>query len=76
MPADPPIINPIRAFCAMGGRSICGRLFMENKSQGHKRFFAMEEPPAKRLKVELTNKEKEIIVDNARCHGTFDLIMI
>ena len=29
----------------------------------------MDEPPAKRLKIELTDKEKEIIVDNARCHG-------
>jgi hypothetical protein len=39
-------------------------------------YCAMEEPPAKRLKVQLTDKEKEIIVDNARCHGTCDLFIL
>lgn len=75
MPADPPIMNPMSAFCAVGGRFSISHLFCYKQSRVSKVFF-MQEPPAKRLKVELSDKEKEIIVDNARCHGTFDLFIL
>jgi hypothetical protein len=71
-PADPPIINPISAFCAVGGRFS----ILKNNKLLRLRFLLMEEPPAKRLRVELTDKEKEIIVDNARCHGTFYIFIL